>query len=250
MYLVLEGGEATGKSTLALALSKKFEELGHDVLLTKEPGSLEDIVCQEIRSVILDPDHDVSDKAALLLFCADRAQHITKVVKPALDNGKVVISDRSSLSTVVYHIAKLMVDTPEESSITTDYFYEIIDFAQELAPDFCFVANASWDWSQKQLAKRKKLDRIEFFGEQFHKNVHALFSDFASQQLTMLHPLASKAKIHMQTFPKKIYKLPPADSNRTEALVSYIVEVCEKTSAGSGKEKGAVSHVSHGRLLC
>jgi dTMP kinase len=110
-FIALEGGEGAGKSTQARALAAWLESLGHDVLVTFEPGATE--VGRRLRSVLLDhpepvPGHDVPPPPALsarteaLLFAADRAEHVATVVRPALALGHVVISDRYTDSSVAY----------------------------------------------------------------------------------------------------------------------------------------------------
>ena len=102
-FIALEGGEGAGKSTQAHALRGWLESLGHDVVVTFEPGATE--VGRRLRSVLLDhpeaveggagetPAH-LSPRAEALLFAADRAEHVATVVRPALELGHVVITDR------------------------------------------------------------------------------------------------------------------------------------------------------------
>lgn len=206
-YITIEGPEATGKSTQAKALCKMLKARfpNKKVLLTKEPGSQHNEVCKEIRSVFLNPEYDVSDKCALLLLLADRSQHMKTVVKPVLKNNGIVISDRSSISTIVYHIAKLLVGTSE--NISHDYFYEMLDFAQEVQPDLSLITQADYEWSKAQLSERRKLDRVESFGDDFHKNIHALFKEIATSHVPRMHPLLMRMRPSMQTFPRRIQML-------------------------------------------
>jgi dTMP kinase len=110
-FIALEGGEGAGKSTQARALRGWLESLGHDVVVTFEPGATE--VGRRLRSVLLDhpeaieggdgtaPAH-LSPRAEALLFAADRAEHVATVVRPALELGHVVITDRYLDSSVAY----------------------------------------------------------------------------------------------------------------------------------------------------
>ena len=110
-FIALEGGEGAGKSTQAHALRGWLESLGHDVVVTFEPGATE--VGRRLRSVLLDhpeaveggagetPAH-LSPRAEALLFAADRAEHVATVVRPALELGHVVITDRYLDSSVAY----------------------------------------------------------------------------------------------------------------------------------------------------
>ena len=157
MYITFEGPEATGKSTQVKLVGDCLAKLGVDVLVTKEPGSPHDRVCQQIRTVLLSTDNDVGDLTALLLFLADRAQHIEKVVKPALAQGKVVISDRASLSTLVYHLSvrENMYDISDEEMNT---LAAMLNTAQQIRPDVCFIARSNIDWSSSQFQTRASID--------------------------------------------------------------------------------------------
>lgn len=218
-YITLEGPEATGKSTQAELLAKELATKYPDkeILLTKEPGSPHNPVNQQIRQILLDPTNIVGDKTALLLFLADRAQHIEYVVKPVLQQGGIVISDRSSLSTVIYHTAKMLL-LEDSSHISHDYFYEMIDFAQECRPDFCFIANADFKWCAKRLAEREGLDRIEGMGEQLHRNIHELFHEIATHQIPYSNNYIFGIRARMQNFPKKIMLLPSCHNHSKQHI--------------------------------
>lgn len=217
LYITLEGPEATGKSTQAELLYKKLalNFPNKEIILTKEPGSKSDPVCQQIRQIILNPENDVHDRTALMLFIADRIQHMENVVLPALNRGAVVISDRSSLSTIVYHAAQMIV---KNSSDTNDHLYEIIDYAQTIAPDVCFISNAKLSWSRSKLGGRASLDRIEQFGELFHKLVHDMFKEIAVEQLPISNHIIFGIRQRMTKFPKKIILLPEASKNSVEQI--------------------------------
>lgn len=101
LFLVLEGGEGTGKSSQAKLLSEAFGKMGIPTRLTREPGDTE--LGSELRKILLSSDREpLSQKAEALLFAADRAQHVDKVIRPALDRGEVVICDRYIASTMAY----------------------------------------------------------------------------------------------------------------------------------------------------
>lgn len=101
-FIVFEGGEGSGKTRHSKAVAERLRAEGYDVLWTAEPGSKECEVCMAIRTVIL--NEKTVPRAELLLFLANRAQHIEEVIKPALDAGKIVICDRFSGSTMAYQL--------------------------------------------------------------------------------------------------------------------------------------------------
>ncbi len=101
MFITLEGIEGSGKSTALKALVAHFEAQGRTVTVTREPGGRR--LGTTLRAILLDlANTDITKEAELFLYLADRAQHVAQVIKPALEAGHVVISDRYADSTVVY----------------------------------------------------------------------------------------------------------------------------------------------------
>ena len=101
LFLCFEGGEGAGKSTQAALLHDWLVARGHDVLLTFEPGDTP--VGRDIRRIVLDPaTGHLADRTEALLYAADKAEHVEKVVRPALARGTVVITDRYVDSSLAY----------------------------------------------------------------------------------------------------------------------------------------------------
>ncbi len=101
MFIVVEGIEGSGKSSLIHFLEKKLQEKKKNILVTREPGGSK--LGGKIRPLLLSlKEEKLSTKAELLLFLADRAEHIEKIVEPALKNNKVVLCDRYIYSTMAY----------------------------------------------------------------------------------------------------------------------------------------------------
>jgi len=99
VFVVLEGGDGCGKSTQAQLLISRLRDLGREVLAMREPGATEAGVA--IRSLVLGGG-DLDARAEALLIAADRAQHVAEVVRPALERGAVVVSDRYIPSSLAY----------------------------------------------------------------------------------------------------------------------------------------------------
>ena len=99
VFIALEGGDGAGKSTQARLLCAWLEELGHTVVVTREPGGT--IFGRTVRELVLHGDH-VAPRAEALLFAADRAHHVETLIKPALGRGDVVITDRYVDSSIAY----------------------------------------------------------------------------------------------------------------------------------------------------
>ena len=101
IFVTFEGGEGTGKSTISKLIVEKLHAHSIDVTLTREPGGKNLPVSEDIRKTIM-KYNNIDTTTELLLFEASRREHITKVIKPALANGHMVISDRFADSTFVY----------------------------------------------------------------------------------------------------------------------------------------------------
>ncbi len=101
LFITLEGLEGSGKTTQQKYIGDNLKEKGFDVLLTREPGATR--LGKKIRQLLLDPDwSEMTPRAEILLFAADRAQHVEEIVKPALNDNKIVISDRYFDSNLAY----------------------------------------------------------------------------------------------------------------------------------------------------
>ncbi len=98
--IVFEGPEGAGKSTQIQGLVARLQRAGIDALVTREPGGTP--AGDRVRDVLLDPDLHIEALAEFLLYAAGRAQHVAEVIGPALDAGRVVISDRFSAASVAY----------------------------------------------------------------------------------------------------------------------------------------------------
>jgi len=231
MFITVEGAEATGKTTQARLVVERLQERypNKEIIFTKEPGSPHDDVCKDIRGILLGNSSELVEKCAMLLFLADRAQHMEKVIEPVLDNNGIVVSDRSSLSTVIYHLANLLLSEDPTDSFARYKFYDVIDFAQKRSPNYCFIATSEFYWSKDQLEQRGQLDRIEKFGDRFHSNVHSLFNGVAEDPLVehanpMDDPMyLIKWRIkEMKCYPNKIIALPKSSSMSIDYINDFM----------------------------
>ncbi|MBO9522574.1 MAG: dTMP kinase [Nocardioidaceae bacterium] len=101
LFVCFEGGEGSGKSTQSVALRDRLVELGRDVVLTFEPGDTE--VGRKVREIVLSPETgELADETEALLYAADKAEHLRRVVRPGLARGAVVITDRYVDSLLAY----------------------------------------------------------------------------------------------------------------------------------------------------
>jgi dTMP kinase len=103
LFIVLEGPEGSGKSTLVSALAEKIRQGGVDPLLVREPGGTR--AAEIARTALLDPEHPVGPVSELFFYLAARADLVQTSIRPALAQGRVVLSDRFALSTEAYQMA-------------------------------------------------------------------------------------------------------------------------------------------------
>lgn len=100
LFIVFEGPDKSGKTTQAKLLKEYLERKRRKVVLTREPGGT--AVSEKIRKIILDPKNRISPLSELFLYEAARVEHVENIIKPSLEEGAIVISDRFTLSTTVY----------------------------------------------------------------------------------------------------------------------------------------------------
>ena len=166
MFITFEGPEGAGKSTALRAVAAGLRETGHRVVETREPGSGE--VGQAIRAILLQGG-DVDPRAELLLFLADRAQHVATTIKPALDRGEVVLCDRHIDSTYVYQgIAR---------GLDPGFVREGNAFAAGgRVPDLTILFDLP---AEIGLARLQNPDRMDALPLSFHQKVRQGFLDLA-----------------------------------------------------------------------
>ncbi len=170
MFITFEGPEGCGKSTHAKKLKSFLEGKGYQVLLTQEPGGTQ--VGKHIRELLLDPQNVLDEKTEIYLFAADRSEHVSKVIKPALAAGKIVISDRYTDSTLAYQIGgrKLPKDLVE---------YIVNASSKELKPDLTILLDVSPEIGLKRATQATAPDRFEKEKLEFHQNVRKKYLKIA-----------------------------------------------------------------------
>ncbi|MEO6204766.1 MAG: dTMP kinase [Mycobacteriales bacterium] len=170
-FLALEGGEGAGKSTQGRLLEQWFTGQGYEVVLTREPGAT--AIGASIRRVLLDPANDtLAPRSEALLYAADRAQHVTTVILPALRRGAVVITDRYVDSSLAYQGAGRELETEDVRRLSR--------WATEgLVPDLTVLLDLDPSVGLGRVPGAP--DRIEQESLEFHQRVRAGFLSLASQ---------------------------------------------------------------------
>jgi len=163
-FIAFEGGEGTGKSTQAALLAKSV-----DALLTREPGGTS--LGEHLRDLVLSPDgFAVGARAEALLFAAARAQHVEEIIRPALDSGRHVVTDRFLHSSVAYQGYGRGLPPAEIGDLSR--------WAGDgLLPDLVVLLEVPPDVAAQRLAR--PLDRLESTGRAFHERVRAGFRTMA-----------------------------------------------------------------------
>jgi dTMP kinase len=167
-FVVLEGGDGSGKSTQARRLAAWLRDQGVEVEETFEPGA--GPVGATLRDVLLHGPEAVAPVAEALLMAADRAQHVATAIVPALERGAWVVCDRYVPSSLVYQgvVRGLGVDVVERlSAVATD----------GCAPDLVLVLDVSDAVAEARRAGES--DRLEREGATFHRDVRAAYRDLA-----------------------------------------------------------------------
>jgi dTMP kinase len=174
LWITLEGGDGSGKTTQATALEAWLRESGREVVRTREPGGSD--VGVLIRDIVLHHRGDIAPRAEALLYAADRAHHVATVVRPALERGAVVVQDRYLDSSVAYQGAGRVLDAGEVRDLSlwaTDGALPDITVLLDLDPA---AARARLD------ADDKPFDRLEAEKADFHERVRTAFLGLAAAE--------------------------------------------------------------------
>lgn len=164
LFVALEGGEGAGKSTQARLLRERLEAEGHAVVLTREPGDT--LVGARVRELLLDPATGrMSDRTEALLYAADKAEHVESVVRPALERGQVVVTDRYVDSTLAYQGAGRALDP-------ADLEWVARWSTGDLRPHLTVLLDLD---PARGMGRFEGRDRIESEGLEFHLRVREEF---------------------------------------------------------------------------
>ena len=169
VFVCFEGGEGSGKSTQSRLLRDWLEAEGYAVVLTFEPGDTE--VGREMRRIVLSPETgELADRTEVLLYAADKAEHVETVVQPALDRGAVVVTDRYVDSTLAYQGAGRTLDVREVEQVARWATHD-------LRPHLTVLLDLE---PEHGLGRFEERDRIEGEPVEFHQRVRQAFLDMAA----------------------------------------------------------------------
>ncbi|MFF6891963.1 dTMP kinase [Streptomyces microflavus] len=173
-FLALEGGDGAGKSTQVEALADWIRAKGHEVVVTREPGATP--VGKRLRSILLDVSSaGLSNRAEALLYAADRAEHVDSVVRPALERGAIVISDRYIDSSVAYQGAGRDLAPTEIARISRWA-------TSGLVPHLTVLLDVDPQTARERFTEAP--DRLESEPAEFHERVRSGFLTLAAADPT------------------------------------------------------------------
>ena len=169
IFIAFEGGEGSGKSTQAKLLQDWFASMGKKVLLTREPGGT--ALGKDLRKILLDnATGEISPRAEALLYAADRAHHVYSTIRPALDRGDVVITDRYFDSSIAYQGAGRILSSTEVARISR--------WATEsLYPTLTIILDQP---AEIGISRIKNADRLESESIEFHNRVRQEYLQLAA----------------------------------------------------------------------
>ena len=167
LFITFEGADATGKTTQVALLAEAMQTAGFDCVLTREPGGT--TTAESIRELVLDPAMQVGDRAELMLYLAARAEHVQKLIKPALEAGKIVICDRFMDSTLAYQGIARGLGVAEVLAVNS--------FATGgLLPDITFLLHVDQAVAEaRRQARGQAMDRLEAESVAFKERVRQGF---------------------------------------------------------------------------
>ena len=176
-FITFEGIDGSGKSTQLRLLGNFLKANGCDALLTREPGGTQ--LGLRLRAALLDAAEEVDPLTELLVFAADRAQHVRRLVRPALDEGRLVISDRYADATVAYQGAG--------RGFSPELISPIVQLATEgLKPDLTLLFDLPIEESTTRTARRStskttasSRDRLDIENTDFHARVRDAYLQIA-----------------------------------------------------------------------
>jgi dTMP kinase len=176
-FITFEGIDGSGKSTQLRLLANFLHSQGCEVLLTREPGGTP--VGNRLRAALLDAHEEVDPLAELLVFAADRAQHVRRVLRPALEDGRIVFSDRYADATAAYQGAG--------RGFSPELIAEIIQLATEgLKPDLTVLFDLTVDESnvrtRRRSSEKQRGDRLDAEAADFHTRVRDAYLRLADAE--------------------------------------------------------------------
>ncbi len=171
-FITLEGIEGVGKTSNLRYIKELLERAGHDCVVTREPGGTN--LGEALRGLLLShSDDNMSADAELLMMFAARAEHLSKVILPAIENSQTVLCDRFTEATYAYQGGGRMLDVDKISKLE--------DWVQgDLRPDLTVILDAPVEIGRARAGRRSEPDRIEKEHDDFFQRVREAYIELAN----------------------------------------------------------------------
>ena len=192
LFVTFEGIDGSGKSTQMQLCAKALEAMDYSVLLTRNPGGTE--FGQEVRQILLHYPKTVYPTSELLLFIADRAQHMDEVIFPALAQGQIILCDRHIDSTVAYQ--------GYGRGLPLSTIYTLNEIAiQTKKPDITLLFDGPPDVLAERVTQRGQTDRLETEHRDFHTRVrrgYLALAESEPERIQVFNALETPNTLHQQ----------------------------------------------------
>jgi len=174
LFITLEGGDGSGKSTQSRLLLEWLTGAGHTVVVSREPGGTD--LGAELREIILHRRGYIAPRAEAMLYAADRAHNIATKVRPALERGEIVVQDRYIDSSVAYQGAGRVLDGAEVRNLS-------LWATEGLIPDLTILLDIDVEAGRARLDEsRSQYDRLEAEQRDFHSRVRDSYLELAAAE--------------------------------------------------------------------
>tara|TARA_Y100000590_G_scaffold434238_1_gene552219 strand:- start:772 stop:1392 length:621 start_codon:yes stop_codon:yes gene_type:complete len=184
-FITLEGIEGSGKTSSIKSITNLLDERGISYVVTREPGGSS--IGSELRSILLDPQTNISSEVELMLMLADRKNHVEQVILPNLKTGNWVISDRFMDSSFAYQGGGRELDTKMINSFSRNLNLPI--------PDLTLLFDVPVEISLSRVKARGELDRFEQEEIDFHNRIREAYLELAEQNVNRIQIIDSSQAI-------------------------------------------------------
>ena len=184
-FITLEGIEGSGKTSSLKGITDLLDKKNISYIVTREPGGSS--IGKELRTILLDPDTEISPEVELMLMLSDRKDHVEKIILPNLEKGYWVISDRFMDSSIAYQGGGRQLDKKLIISLT--------DYLNLPQPDLTLLFDLPVEISLSRVKARGELDRFEKEELEFHKRIRNTYLELAKNNSNRIKIIDSSKKI-------------------------------------------------------
>ena len=184
-FITLEGIEGSGKTSSIKSITNLLDDKGISYVVTREPGG--STIGSELRSILLDPQTNISSEVELMLMLADRKDHVEQVILPNLKTGNWVISDRFMDSSFAYQGGGRKLDTKMINSFSKNLNLPI--------PDLTLLFDVPVEISLSRVKARGELDRFEQEEVAFHNRIREAYLKLAKENISRIQIIDSSQEI-------------------------------------------------------